>query len=86
MARMTTRQRRRKLEQCGAAVFGDANGPKARRAGRPRYPLTKVGEGCELSCQAMHDAWKRARTQHENRIAKRIKAKAKRHGCDWPED
>lgn len=84
MSKMTTRQRRRKLEQCGATAFGDATGPKARRAGRPRYPLVK--QGCEFSCQAAVDAWKRARQQHERKIAKRIKAAAKRHGCDWTEE
>lgn len=81
MSRMTTKQRRRRLSKCGPGAFGDPNGPKARKAGRPRYPLVK--RGCEVSCKAAHDAFKRARQQHENKIAKRIKNKAKRHGCPW---
>jgi len=86
MARMTTKQRRRKFDECGAGAFGDATGPKAKKAGRPRYPLTKVGGGCGVNCKAAHDAFKRARQQHENKIAKRIKAKAKHNGCPWAQE
>jgi hypothetical protein len=81
MSGLTTKQRRRKLEECGAGAFGDAHGPKAMKAGRPRYPLVK--QGCDLSCKAAHDAFKRARQQHERKIAKRILARAKRRGCPW---
>lgn len=83
MSKMTTRQRNKKLENCGKAAFGDCCGPKAKKAGHPRYPLTKVGQGCDLSCQAAHDAWKRARQQHEPKIAKKIRAAAARNGCRW---
>jgi len=83
MSKMTTKARRRKLEECGTGAFGDASGPKARKAGRPRYPLVKGG--CELSCKAAKDAFRRARQQHENKIAKRIRDRAKRHGCPWAE-
>ena len=81
MSTMTTKQRRSILGRCGKAAFGDCCGPKARRAGHPRYPLTKGG--CELSCKAAHDAWKRARQQHERKVAKKILDAAKRHGCGW---
>jgi len=83
MARMTTKQRRRKFDECGAGAFGDATGPKAKKAGRPRYPLTKVGGGCEPDCSSMLLAFRRARQQHESKIAKRIKRKARTRGCRW---
>ena len=83
MAKMTTRQRRRKLEQCGAGCFGDAHGPKAKRAGHPRYPV--CGRGCDPDCKSVKDAYMRASQQHERKIAKKMKALGRRMGCDWAE-
>lgn len=85
MPKMTTRQRRRKLEACGKESFGDCCSPKARRAGHPRYPLVDPGGGCEPTPKATHQAWKRARQQHEYGIARHILNVAKRRGFKWAE-
>lgn len=84
MPRLSTRQRRRKLTACGPQCFGDPSGPKARRAGRPRYPI--CGSGCDVSCKEAHKAWARARQQHERKVAERIRNAARRAGCRWTKE
>jgi len=79
---MTTKQRIRHRERCGKQAFGDCCSAKAARAGHPRYPLTKPGT-CRRDCRSVHDAFKRARQQHENRLAAEFRAIAERMGCLW---
>lgn len=81
MPRPTTKQRRKKLTRCGPKCFGDPSSRKAKKAGRPRYPLCT--EGCEIDCREAHAKWARARQQHETRVAARIQRKAARSGCRW---
>lgn len=81
MPRPTTKQRRRKLSKCGPGCFGDPQSRKAKKAGRPRYPICR--RGCDVSCKEAHSKWARARQQHERKVAKRIKALAARAGCRW---
>lgn len=81
MPRPTTKQRRRKMDRCGPKCFGDPSSRKAKKAGRPRYPLCT--EGCEVNCKEAHAKWSRARKQHEPRVAARIRRKAARRGCRW---
>lgn len=85
MSKMTTKQRWRKLEDCGKSAFGDCCGRKAKKAGHPRYPLTKPGS-CDHNCKAMHNAFKRAAQQHERKIKAKIVRLAKQAGCRWAED
>ncbi len=81
MPKLTTKQRRRKLASCGPQCFGDPSGPKAKKAGRPRYPI--CGSGCDVSCKEAHKAWARARQQHERKVSGRILRAAKLAGCRW---
>ncbi len=81
MPRLTTRQRRAKLKACGRGCFGDADGPKARRAGHPRYPI--CGSGCSPTCTLVKRAYMRAAQQHEPGIRGAMKALGQRMGCPW---
>ncbi len=81
MSKMTTRQRRRKLETCGRNAFLDPDGPKAKRAGHPRYPIAKVGS-CTPDRKSLTDAYRRARQQHEWAIAEKAQRIAARYGWD----
>lgn len=84
MPKMTTRQRRRKIQQCGAGCFLDCCSTKARKAGHPRYPICE--RGCEPDCSSVLKAYRRAAQQHERKLKQKAKAIGKRIGCAWAKD
>jgi hypothetical protein len=82
MSKMTAKQRTRKLENCGKHAFLDCCGRKAQLRGHPRYPITAPGS-CEVGSTALHNAYKRARQQHEWTLADKAVALGKRLGFAW---
>lgn len=83
MSKMTTKQRRRKLETCGKACFLGCCDRKAKKAGHPRYPV--CAHGCEPDCKSAHSAFIRAASRHERKIKAKAVALGKRLGCRWAE-
>lgn len=81
MPRYTTRERRRILAEHGPGCFADPYGPKAKRAGRPRYPLCNL-KG-RRTCQKVKKAYMRAAQQHEAALRDRLRETGRRMGCPW---
>jgi hypothetical protein len=73
-----TTARRRKLYQCGKGCFL----VPGREGDRPRYPICPTGS-CTPTCQGTLAAYKRARQQHAQAVARKAVAKGKRMGCGW---
>lgn len=71
-------QRRELKVSCGAQAFLDAK--------KLAYPVMSTSTGkaaCTFDCGGIQAAYKRARQQHSNKLAKKAHRLGKRLGCTW---
>jgi len=72
----TVAERRKLAKKCKSQCFAD---PK-----RLKYPMcSKRSNVCGLDCQGALAAFRRARQQHNNAVAKRALKAGKKAGCSW---
>jgi hypothetical protein len=73
-----TTQRRKMLYHCGQSCFL----VPGKEGERPKYPICPK-TSCKPTCQGTMAAYKRARQQHAQAVAKKAIQKGKRLHCPW---
>ncbi len=71
-----TSKRVKKMDRCGTRCYLDTSGP------RPKYPVCQK-TSCKTSCKGTEAAYKRARQQRNQKVARKAKQLARKNGCAW---
>jgi hypothetical protein len=69
-------KRRAKLQRCGSRCYLDPD-PK-----KPRYPVCDIGS-CDDDCYSLMVAYRRARQQGDQKIARKAVKRGKHKACEW---